>query len=339
MLSIQKHFLKTSNCFLKRECSSIIKEDIIKPRNIAKRVLNIALVGRPNTGKSTLFNRLTGKKLAIVSPVPGTTRDRKEGKGSIAGLSINVIDTGGLDDRGAVSINIQNQVEHALREADVILFMIDAKVGVSTIDEFFAKWLRKKLGSISNKNLLETIPYNNNNRNNNYRNNNNRNNNINLVTNGFEDENDEDKDNRNILQQEDIAELNLNNSKKRDVFVVANKSEGSHLSNLVLDTISDALRLGLGDPIPISASHGDGMADLAQHLIAAAKSRGLDDGNDDTIKERNKTPITLEERVIQLAIMGKPNVGKSTLVNSFIGQDRLIAGPQAGLTRYCLIFL
>jgi GTP-binding protein len=335
MLSFPKHFLKSSkqfHIFLKRECSTTIQEDIVKPRHLPKRVLNIALVGRPNTGKSTLFNRLTGKKLAIVSPVPGTTRDRKQGKGSIAGLSINVIDTGGLDDRGAVSINIQNQVEHALREADVILFMIDAKVGVSTIDEFFGKWLRKKLGSIS-KNVIETIPYNNNN---------NKNNNINPVINELgdqKDENDEDKNDRNIVQQEDIDELNFKNLKKRDVFVIANKTEGAHLSNRVLDTISDALRLGLGEPIPISASHGDGMADLAQHFIAAAKSRGLDDGDDVSIKERCKTPITLEERVIQLAIMGKPNVGKSTLVNSFIGQDRLIVGPTAGLTRYCIIYI
>ena len=111
--------------------------------------LSIALVGRPNVGKSSLFNRLTGTKSAIVSSVPGTTRDRKVGFGHLAGLPIQVVDTGGLDDRGAVSLMIQTQVQAALLSADVLLFMLDGKAGVTSLDHHFAQWLRKKLGQAS----------------------------------------------------------------------------------------------------------------------------------------------------------------------------------------------
>jgi hypothetical protein len=108
--------------------------------------LTISIVGRPNTGKSTLFNRLTRSKMAIVSNVPGTTRDRREGLGHIAGLPLNLIDTGGLDDRGAVSLSIQAQVEAAFATTDVVLFILDARQGVTALDEHFAQWLRRRLG-------------------------------------------------------------------------------------------------------------------------------------------------------------------------------------------------
>lgn len=241
----------------------------------SSKVLSVALVGRPNTGKSTLYNRLTQSRMAIVSSVPGTTRDRREGLGSLAGLPLSVIDTGGLDDRGAVSLHIQDQVEKALGEADVVLFLLDAKTGVTSLDQHFARWLRVRMGS---------------------------------------------------------------GSAKKQVLVLANKTEGAHLSNHVLDTLADALRLGLGEPIPISAAHGEGMADLAVALLDMARAGGFDDGDDESggkksSRDSTAPPIALEDRTIQLAIMGRPNVGKSTLVNAFIGQDRLITGPTPGLTR------
>ena len=270
--------------------------------------LTVAIVGRPNTGKSTLFNRLTKTKMAIVSNVPGTTRDRREGQGFIAGLPLNLIDTGGLDDRGAVSISIQTQVAKAFEYSDVVLFMLDGKAGVTALDLHFAQWIRKTLSH-------------------------------------------KDKD----------------SSKK--ILLVANKTEGAHMSERVMETVADAMSLGFGEPILISASHGDGLADLAQELIQVASARGKETevlskadkrklfkklsqpargavaGTGDAIEsaleaedsavapktESNKIPV--EDRIIQLAIMGRPNVGKSTLLNAFVREERSIAGPMAGLTR------
>lgn len=242
--------------------------------------LKIAIVGRPNTGKSTLFNRLTKSKLAIVSNVPGTTRDRKEGKGELAGLPLICIDTGGLDDRGVISTEIQEQVQRALKFADVILFMVDAKEGINSLDEHFSKWLRKSVGKID--------------------------------------------------EQIDAGDSYV---RKREILVLANKTEGAHLSNRVLDSLSDALRLGLGDPIPISAAHGDGLGDLAEILISVAKRLGLNDGSGEEIVPKFEDKITVEERTIQLSIMGRPNVGKSSLLNAMLGDERVITGPTPGLTR------
>jgi len=259
-------------------------------------MLTIALVGRPNTGKSTLFNRLTNSRMAIVSSVPGTTRDRRVAVGSLAGLTFNVVDTGGLDDRGAVSVHIQAQVTEAIKGADLILFMLDAKAGVTTLDEHFAKWLRRKIGLLA-------------------------------------------EDEAAISLQNSAANSSSSSSReqvqpKKQVLVLANKTEGAHLSNRVLDTISETLRLGLGDPILISASHGDGMADLAGAFLRAAAERGLDNSGQENEKEEHLGgKIPFEERTIQLAVMGRPNVGKSTLVNAFVGEQRVITGPTAGLTR------
>ena len=265
-----------------------------------KKVLSVALVGRPNTGKSTLFNRLTKSRKAIVSDVPGTTRDRREGKGYLAGLPLKVVDTGGLDDRGSVSKNIQDQVEHSVRDTDVILFMLDARTGVTALDSSFAKWLRSKAG-----------------------------------------------------QYDQMTEGQYNS---RKVFVLANKSEGAHLSDVVLDSVADASRLGFGLPMPISASHGDGLADLAIQLVKEAESRNcyldVKEEREDRDGARmellsdavgaDRLPLTeggvlpergMEDKMIQLAFMGRPNVGKSTLMNAIIGDDRVITGPVAGLTR------
>lgn len=244
--------------------------------------LKVALLGRPNTGKSTLFNRLTKSKMAIVSNVPGTTRDRNEGYGNIAGLDLFVIDTGGFDDRGHIHKNVQSQVEQAIRFADVILFLVDAKEGISNLDLNFTKWIRKRMtGGLA----------------------------VNITS--------------SKASQLDTKHIRL----------IANKTEGAHLSDRVLDTLAEALQLGLGEPVLISATHGDGMADLAQELIAIAKLKGLDIETPALESAKSNDKIKLEERTIQLAIMGKPNVGKSSFVNAVLKEERVIVGPTPGLTR------
>lgn len=241
-------------------------------------LLEVAIVGRPNTGKSTLFNRLVGSKLsphAIVSPVSGTTRDRRTGIGRLAGLQFRVVDTGGLDDRGVVNQQIRHQVMSAIASADVILFVLDALVGVTSLDQYFAQWIRKSIGTFT-------------------------------------------------------ASAVSNHPKK--LILLANKTEGAHLSDRVLDTVSESLAFGMGEPLLISASHGDGMAELARHLLEIAQERKLDTLLD--AEERfESAPKTIEEKTIQLAIMGKPNVGKSTLLNAIVGNERVITGPTPGLTR------
>ncbi len=304
MLNALRRGLSSQGKALRRFCSSGSAVD-------AKRVLSVTLVGRPNTGKSTLFNRLTKTRKAIVSDVPGTTRDRREGKGYLAGLPLKVVDTGGLDDRGSVSKNIQDQVETSVRDTDVILLMLDARAGITALDNNFAKWLRTKAGQY-------------------------------------------DKLSMSGGQEETITEP----ERKRKVIVLANKSEGAHQSDMVLDSVADASRLGFGLPLPISASHGDGLADLAVHLIKEAESRGcfLDGDEERDARDRARMEnlggvlhgevegegieggpglpeLRIEDRTIQLAFMGRPNVGKSTLMNAIIGDDRVITGPVAGLTR------
>ena len=255
----------------KRFCTSTAVVDHV----YNDKLLTVSIIGKPNVGKSTLFNRLTGTRQAIVSAVPGTTRDRKEGKGMLIGLPFRVIDTGGLDDRGAITLNIKEQVFSSLKISDVILFIVDAREGVTPIDIHYANWLRKELG-----------------------------------------------------------ELNKNDkTMKREILLVANKAEGLYTNLKVIDTLTDALRLGLGNPLPLSAAHGDGIVDLSQELINHAKSRGYNDGSGDNKKPKFETDITMEERTIQLAIMGRPNVGKSTLLNAFVNEDRVITGPIPGLTR------
>ncbi|MGN6278228.1 MAG: ribosome biogenesis GTPase Der [Sphingomonas sp.] len=212
----------------------------------------VAIVGRPNVGKSTLFNRLVGKRLALVDDRPGVTRDRREGDASLLGLDFRVIDTAGFEDEDAQSLpgRMRQQTEAAVRDADVALFLIDAREGLTPLDEEIGRWLR-----------AESTP----------------------------------------------------------VVVVGNKAE----SRAGEAGLLDAFRLGLGDPIAISAEHGEGVADLFEALLPLIER--ADDGEDE--EELG------EDAPLKIAIVGRPNAGKSTLVNRMLGQERMITGPEAGITR------
>ena len=212
----------------------------------------VAIVGRPNVGKSTLFNRLVGKRLALVDDRPGVTRDRREGDASLLGLEFRVIDTAGFEDDDPHTLpgRMRTQTEAAVREADAALFLVDAREGLTPLDEEIGRWLRS-----------ESTP----------------------------------------------------------VVVVANKAEGhaGHTSAL------EAYRLGLGDPVVISAEHGEGIADLFEALLPHVERPEGEEGRDEDDAD---TPLSL-------AIVGRPNAGKSTLVNRMLGEERMITGPEAGITR------
>lgn len=207
----------------------------------------VAIVGRPNVGKSTLFNRLVGRRLALVDDRPGVTRDRREGEGRIGGLPLIVIDTAGLDDAAPETLagRMRQQTEAAARAADVILFVIDARAGVTPLDRHFAD-------------LLRTLG--------------------------------------------------------KPIVLVANKAESATASAGLIE----AFELGLGEPVAISAEHGEGMGDLHDAL---AKFEGAAAGPEAPGKS------------IKVAVVGRPNAGKSTLVNRIIGEDRMLTGPEAGITR------
>ncbi len=213
-----------------------------------------AIIGRPNVGKSTLFNRLTGKRLALVDDRPGVTRDRREAAARIAGLEFTLIDTAGLEDVNddSMEARMRRQTGLAVASADVVMFMIDARAGVTPLDEHFADWLRQT---------------------------------------------------------------------GKPVVVVANKSEGSAGEAGYLEAFS----LGLGQPVPISAEHGEGMGELYDALAEHAEII--------VPQEDGEQPEDHEDGVLHLAIIGRPNAGKSTLINTLIGEERLLAGPEAGLTR------
>ena len=211
----------------------------------------VAIVGRPNVGKSTLFNRLAGKRLALVDDRPGVTRDRREGEANLLGLEFRVIDTAGFEDEDPTSLpgRMRQQTEAAVRDADVALFLIDAREGLTPLDEEIGRWLR-----------TESTP----------------------------------------------------------VVVVANKVEGLSGESGAIE----AYRLGLGEPIAMSAEHGEGVADLFQALAPLVEREGDEPDSDDG-----------PDAPLKLAIVGRPNAGKSTLVNRMLGEERMITGPEAGITR------
>jgi GTPase len=215
--------------------------------------LRVAIVGRPNVGKSTLFNRLAGRRLAIVDDRPGVTRDRRTGAGRLGDLDLELIDTAGFEDVADASLEarMRRQTEQAIADADVALFVIDAREGVTPLDELFAAQLRRA---------------------------------------------------------------------NKPVILAANKAEGRAGETGILEGHA----LGLGEPVAISAEHGEGLADLYAAVVAAgerAAPAAEDEEADDS------------EKPIRMAIVGRPNAGKSTLVNRLIGEERLLTGPEAGITR------
>ena len=246
-------------------------------------MLSLAIVGRPNVGKSTLFNRLAGKKLAIVNDTPGVTRDWREAEAHLHGMDFRVIDTAGLEEAFDDSIRgrMRQKTEAALDEANVILFMIDGRAGVTPLDEHFAQWLRKQ---------------------------------------------------------------------GKPVILGINKCESMRASAA---GVAEAWKLGLGDPIPLSAEHGEGLDDLHDalkpHFDDIREQEDADEADDwtgatedfgglDEIEGQEDYDFAAsiqedDERPIKLAIVGRPNVGKSTLVNAIIGHERMMTGPEAGITR------
>jgi GTP-binding protein len=214
----------------------------------------VAIIGRPNVGKSTLFNRLVGKRLALVDDQPGVTRDRREGDANLLGLEFRIIDTAGFEDEDPHTLpgRMRQQTEAAVVDADVALFMIDARAGVTPLDEEIARWLR---------------------------------------------------------------------AADRPVVVLANKAEGRAGETGVIE----AMAFGFGDPVPFSAEHAEGMVDLFDALRPFVDRPDAED-------EPEEDPES-PDAPLKLAIVGRPNAGKSTLINRMLGQDRLITGPEAGITR------
>ena len=224
----------------------------------------IAIVGRPNVGKSTLFNRLTATRAALVSDMPGLTRDRREGEAELSGHEVRLVDTAGLEEAapGSIAARMRAQSEAAIAHADLVLFLLDARDGVMPADAAFARVVRQS---------------------------------------------------------------------GRPVILVANKCEG----RAGTDGFYEAFQLGLGEPIAISAEHGEGIADLAEAILAALglkpKRKGRKGDTADATEESEAAPA--RSLPVRIAIVGRPNVGKSTLVNAILGEERMITGPEPGLTR------
>jgi GTP-binding protein len=235
----------------------------------------IAIVGRPNVGKSTLFNRLVGRKLALVDDTPGVTRDRRMHDARLFDLNFSVIDTAGLEEAGpgALEDRMRRQTEKAISDADLVLFMVDTKNGLTPSDNTFANLARRS---------------------------------------------------------------------GKPVVLVANKAEARGAEA----GLAEAWTLGLGEPVPISAEHGEGMPDLHEAIVAAigedrafeeeeppAQSDALLIGEDIENPDAEDFPAYDDTKPLRIAVVGRPNAGKSTLINTLVGEDRLLTGPEAGITR------
>jgi GTP-binding protein len=210
----------------------------------------VVIAGRPNVGKSTLFNRLAGRRIALVADTPGVTRDSKDAEAQLRGRMVRLIDTAGLEESAPETLagRMRAGSASAVSQADLVLFVLDARLGVTPADEHFAQWLRRQ---------------------------------------------------------------------GKPVLLVANKAEGRTATSSILDSYA----LGLGDPVGVSAEHGEGVADLMSE-IADRLPPEVPDSED-----------AEDDRPLKLAIVGRPNAGKSTLINRLLGQERMITGPEPGLTR------
>jgi len=246
----------------------------------------VAIVGRPNVGKSTLFNRLVGKRLALVDDQPGVTRDRRSGAARLGDIKFEIIDTAGLEEASESSLErrMRDQTENAILDADVTLFLIDARAGVTPLDKSFATMLRRA---------------------------------------------------------------------GKPVILVANKVEGRKGD----EGLYEAYSMGFGEPVPISAEHGEGMADLRDAIVEAVGTEIAFGVREDAEYEHETDPdehefdpddgeIAWDEdensekdneyddtRPLKICIVGRPNAGKSTLINRMLGEERMLTGPEAGITR------